>query len=543
MFSLAILIGIYSYLIFCLGISGLLYKINIIILTVVYFGIILYWQRLEIKALPGQIKLWLSKAYKLVKTQKLILLIAALIAIQAAVNLIGVLGPEISFDALWYHLTLPKIYLNQHLISYIPGGLLYYSEMPKAIEMLYTAALAIQGQILAKFIHFIFGILDAVIVYKLSNKFMSKRVSLIACLIFYTNLVVGWESVTAYIDLARTFFEILSLWGFLNWYEKRDRKWLIESAVMLGLAITVKVLSATSIIIFLILFFYIYLTDAKSIKKNYLKDILIFILICFAIPFPYFFISILNTGSPFYPFFTKIYQIGFNLNLLNPSVFIKDVFGLFTHAADPVSPLYLIFLPIIIFFAAKANRLMKIIMLYSLLAIFIWYLIPRPGAGRFILPYLPALSICVGYAIEKISRLKSIKIFSFIIIFFIAFLSVGYRLTANAKFIPVILKKESKAAFLSSHLNFSYGDFYDTDNYLKTHIKPFDTVLLYGFHNLYYIDFPFVDSSFIKKGQVFDYIATQNTNLPKQYENWKLIYYNPKTKVKLYYLKGEKWVY
>jgi len=57
--------------------------------------------------------------------------------------------------------------------------------------------------------------------YKLSRKFFNPVISWIAVVVFYSNLVVGWESITAYIDLTRTFFEILALWGFINWWENQ----------------------------------------------------------------------------------------------------------------------------------------------------------------------------------------------------------------------------------------------------------------------------------------------------------------------------------
>ena len=46
--------------------------------------------------------------------QKTISLLLFLVVLQVSINLIGVLGPELAFDALWYHLTLPKIYLEKH---------------------------------------------------------------------------------------------------------------------------------------------------------------------------------------------------------------------------------------------------------------------------------------------------------------------------------------------------------------------------------------------------------------------------------------------
>ncbi|HZJ18325.1 MAG TPA: hypothetical protein VFD45_01750, partial [Patescibacteria group bacterium] len=121
------------------------------------------------------------------------------------------------------------------------------------------------------------------------------------------------------------------------------------------------------------------------------------------------------------------------------------------------------------------------------------------------------------------------------------FTTIGYRFVATSRYIPYLTGKQSKEAFLINNLNYSYGDFYDTDNYFKNNIKETNRVLLYGFHNLYYIDFPYIDSSWVIKGDRFDYIATQNTVLPERFKAWELIYINPKTNVKLYSNGGLKW--
>jgi hypothetical protein len=158
------------------------------------------------------------------------------------------------------------------------------------------------------------------------------------------------------------------------------------------------------------------------------------------------------------------------------------------------------------------------------------------------LPYLPIVSILAAYVISQL-RQKYLKVFLIIVIIFVGLISIGYRSEANAKFIPVIIGRESKAQFLTKYLNFSYGDFYDTDGYFQKHIKTSDRVLLIGFHNLYYVNFPFVDSSWVKKGDGFNYIAVQNTFLPKRFSDWHKIYYNSLTKVALYAKDGKKCAY
>lgn len=526
MFAIAILIGIYSYLIFSLGLLGFLYKQNLIVVTIAYLFIVTFFAKQNLNLFEFKDKV----INYIKKTSKLGLIFLSLIIVQSVVNFIGALGPELGFDALWYHLTLPKIYLTNHFIDYIPGGLLYYSAIPKLTEMIYTAALAMSNEIGAKLIHFSFGILSLIALYNLSRKFLSKTFSFLVLVLFYSNLVVGWMSITAYVDLARTFFEIMAVWGFLEWQKKKELKWLVESAVMLGLAISAKLLAIGSMFIFLILII-TYFLHKKNEIKNLFISLFAYWFICLLVPLPWFIFSGIHTGNPVYPFFTNIYPVKFNFNLVNP-----------LNLSDPISPFYVIFLPIAGFFYREFKPALKIISLYSFFAIIVWYLTPQAGGGRFILPYLPVFSIISVVIIRMISKEKIRHVLIGSIIFFAAF-SIIYRGGANLKFVPVILGKESKAHFLSKNLNFRYGDFYDTDEYFKKKIKTHDTVLLYGFHNLYYIDFPFIDSSYVKNGDMFNYIAVQGNNFPERFKFWNPIYYNEKTNVKLYSVGGLKWVY
>lgn len=539
MFIIALLTGIYSYIIFYLGITGLLYKNVIIWFTIIYVLIILYIYRRKI----GETK---NIKFKNLSKNKFFFLVSLIFALQAFTNLIGVLGQELAFDALWYHLTLSKLYLQNHSIFFIPGGLLYYSVMPKLGEMLYIAGLSFGSEIYAKLIHFSFGLLTCFALYKFQRKFFSPLVSLIGVLIFYSNLVVAWESITAYVDLLRTFFEIMALWAFVNWREDRKRNWFILSGIMIGLAITTKLLAIGSLLIFSIIIIFLELKKLISIPKihNTLYimlytslQIFAYWLIALAVPLPWLIFSYINTGNAVYPFFSEIYRI--TPESLSFFGFFKETWNIFINSPDPLSPIYMIFLPLIILYFSKFKKEIKIITLYSILAIVVWYFTPRTGGGRFILPYLPAFSIicsaCLNFFLENKKKYGGFfPKFLIILFIFISLISIGYRSAANNKYIPVLLGKETKQQFLINHLNFAFGDFYDTDNFFKDNIKKTDKVLLFGFHNLYYVNFPFIDASWLKIGDKFNYIATQNTQLPKKYKNWKLIYTNDLTMVKLY---------
>jgi len=523
MFEIAFLIGIYSYLIFALGVLGNLYSTNVIAVTITYLVLVLYYF-FKTKKIPKSIKLNFDKTS---------VFLMILIMIQALINSIGVLGPEISFDSLWYHLTLPKIYLINHSIFHIPGGLLYYSDMPKLTEMLYVGGLSMINEIFAKAIHFSFGLLILFSIYQISRKFLSKKFSLIAVLIFYSSLVVGWESITAYVDLARTFFELLVFWGFVNWFESKRMKWIIISGVMMGFAITTKLVAIGSLPIFLLLFaYYAYAKKEKVLVT--VKRFILFVLFSFLVPLPWFTFSFLNTGNPFYPYFSNIpVDSGQSFAMPNLLFIFRDFYNLFLNLSDPISPLYIIILPIIFLILKKSNLKIKLFAIYTFSSIAIWYLTQGTRGGRFIMPYLPVFSILGALAVEKLKD-KKIKLIIIFAVIAVSLSSIFYRGLANKKFIPVLLGRESKSEFLTKNLNFSYGDFYDTDGYFAKTVKPSDKVLLYGFHNLYYVDFPFVDSSFVKVDDKFDYIAVQNSNIPSKYRDWKKIYYNEITKVGLY---------
>lgn len=540
MFLFSILIGVYTYIIFFLGIAGLLYQNIIIWITIGFWGTAFYFTNKSLILSIRNIK-------KLSKIRnKLFLIFLFVFLAQAFVNLIGTLGPELAFDALWYHLTLPKIWLTSHRIFFIPGGLLYYSPMPKLAEMLFISGLAFGSELISKLIHYSFGLLTCLAIYKLSRKFFNSLISFVAVLIFYSNLVVGWESITAYIDLTRTLFEIMALWGFINWQSWEKKKWLFISAIMLGLGITTKLLSVGSLIIFSILIFYKALENYRLNQDAAIRSFFVYWIIAIAIPLPWLIFAYIHTGNPVYPFFTQTYQISPEpFSLVG---FFNETWNIFTHSPDPLSPIYIMFFPLIIYVFPKLKKKLKIIALYSLASIFTWYFTPRTGGGRFMLAYLPAFSIVcaavINFFIGSKKRFTTIlPKFLILLVILVSLASMVYRFAANAKYIPVILGNKSKGEFLTNHLNFSFGDFYDTDGYFEKKIKQADKVLLLGFHNLYYVNFPFVDSSWILEGERFNYIALQGTKLPTQFNNWNLIYNNSKSHVQLYSLEGGKWEY
>ncbi len=541
MFRAGVFIGVFSYIIFFVGLMGFISQTNVVYLTIFYWSIFIFLVRKNLIVLLKNIKK-INHKY-----DKLFVLLLVLIIIQTIINLIGALGPELAFDALWYHLAIPKIWLDSERIFYIPGGLLYYSSMPKLAEMIYIAGLAIGLETAVKIIHFVFGILTVSVIYILTKRIFNKITAIAAAAIFYANPVIAWESTTAYVDLARAFYEGLAFWAFILWSEKHSTKWLILSGVFLGFAIATKLLAIGSILIFSLLIIINILNNYKSgniferVSKNFrviIKSLMVFIFTALLIPAPWLLFAYLNTGNALFPFFTDIYPV--NPTSINVLDFVKDVYNLFSFSADPLSPVYLAFLPLLLFFFKIFEHKARLVLVYSFLAVVIWYFTPQTGGGRFIAAYLPVISIAAAGSVYALSTKTHynknyvLKVIIFGTIITASIICIAYRGGANLRYLPVIFGLQSKSDFLEKNLVFTFGDFYDIDGYFERTIKDRDKVLLIGFHNLYYVDFPFVHESWLTEHDKFNYIATQNRQLPVKYKNFKLVYANDKTKVRLY---------
>lgn len=525
MIYFAVSLGVFSYCIFFLGILGMLYPIILNIFSVMFMVV-------SVVVFKKQIYKFVTNTWSEIKKIKIAIILTVLVFIQVLVNSIGIFGPEIGFDALWYHLTLPKLYLLYNKIFYISGGLLYYSVMPKMGEMLFVAGLSFGSDIIPKAIQFLCGIASVIILYSFLRKYISVIVTLIGVLLFYSSLVVGWESTSAYIDLIRTMYELLALTIFIKWIDSKNFRWLSLSAVLLGFAISIKLLAIGSVGIFVVLLI-IHGWSNHEIKAT-IGRIAVFVSIALVIPLPWFIFSFSTTGSPIYPFFSAIYPVTAQIALFHPIIVLKEVLTLLLFSADPISPLFLVFFPVVITQFKRMPKNIRMIAIYCLLSLVVWIVTPRTGGGRFILPYLPGWSIVTAVGISYVLRIKKQRMLVFITVFIFVLVSILYRGFANSKYFPYIFHQQSKAQFLASHLNFSFGDFYDIDGFFTKHIRDTDKVLLYGFHNLYYVDFPYIDSSWVKIGDVFTHIATQNAKLPIRFMSWEKIYTNSITNVSLY---------
>ncbi|MBI3888109.1 hypothetical protein HY310_03525, partial [Candidatus Microgenomates bacterium] len=320
------------------------------------------------------------------------------------------------------------------------------------------------------------GLGAALLTYKLARKYLDKEYSLLAAILFYCTPLVGWLSGSAYVDLIRTFFEVLALYLVVS-------KKYIWAGFAIGLAISTKTLAIGSLAILFLISGFSFRLLAPAILVSA----------------PWFIWSYVKTGYPFYPIGGGILNTKEHSNFLN----------LFTE--DKLNPL---------FFLVFLNRKNIGLLVYCVLGFGYWLVTPQNGGGRFLLPYLPAFAVLFA---TLLPRQKILTILAFVFIFF----SIIYRFGANLKVIDYLVKNQSKESYLCSHLDFSTNVFVDCDGWFKKNITNKDLVLVKGFHNLYYINFPFVHETWYK-GEKVNYI------LSNTYDYGNLVYKNDYTHTYLY---------
>ena len=204
--------------------------------------------------------------------------------------------------------------------------------------------------------------------------------------------------------------------------------------------------------------------------------------------------------------------------------------GIFVFAPDPVTPIYIILMPIVFvgFFGFLKKYLFLVV--FCIFAYFTWYLTSQSGGSRFLVTFIATFSLVSYIALLQTKNSVIAKSMGVVLLTLII-TNTAYRGIASIKYVPIVLGVESKERFLMDHLNFSFGDFYDENADIKK-IVGSDMVLMKNTHNLYYVDFPFTIDEWNSKH--YGYILYQSETRPD--EKNSLVYRNIKTHTWLYKL-------
>jgi hypothetical protein len=486
------------YLTLFIGAIGILYH------SVIY-GLLALLGLLSIKEIINFYQLFKKKS-SLVKSKKSTSFVEQVIKIiiifLLSLCFINALTPYISWDAAVAHLTLPKIYLSTHKIGLVQHS--FSSNMPLNMQMLYTLALAVKGPVLAKLIHFTFGVLILLIIKSFSDRYFSSQIGLLAMAIFLTNPIVLFEISIAYVDLGVSFYFLLALYGFFFWLDSNNKNWLYLMAIFSGISLGIKYTAAFGIItltagIVIKLIF----KDRLKIYRVF-RDICLFFGILSLFFIPWAIKSYLLVGNPVYPMLSSIFGgvdkefikaydefvhkscmgRGFIDYLMLPwNLTIRANYG-HEYFDNLINPFGLIFIPFLIFFK-KVDRRVIYLLGYCILFIFIWSFFAQ--RMRFLLPILPIIGIISAYSIytlilqgKLIKKLHQAILTGSLAI--LLFMTLPHILGIGADFglpnnLSVVSGMESKESFLLR----TFAP-YDTFRYINKNL-PEDAKILFLWEN------------------------------------------------------------
>jgi len=139
---------------------------------------------------------------------------------------LSTLAPPIAWDSQVYHLSGPKLYLEQGRIT---GGIdIPYLGFPALVEMLFTTAMLLKGTAAAKLIHFTYALLSLLLIYALAQRYLTRRAGLLGMAILAATpsmmLIASW----AYVDLALLFYELVAFYLLLLWAEAACNNHLVS---------------------------------------------------------------------------------------------------------------------------------------------------------------------------------------------------------------------------------------------------------------------------------------------------------------------------
>ena len=336
--------------------------------------------------------------------------------------------PPVSRDALTYHLAIPKLYLKHGGVYEIP--FMPHSYFPMNLELLYLIPLYFGNDIIPKYIHFVFALLTAFLIFSYLWKRINLPYGLLGVIFFLSIPVIAKLSITVYVDLGLMFFSTASLLLLLRWIQDGfPLKFLILSASFCGLALGTKYNGLITLFLLTLFVPFLYSRYTQGKKPGFLKAAghgILFLSVALLFFSPWMIRNYLWTNNPIYPLYehwlnpeNAIYrqaadfltyrslvyhETWWQMALLPVRVFFQGQDGNPQYFDGRLNP-FLLLLPFIAFYRIgrdpKVIRNEKKIMLIFGVLFFVFGFFSSALRIRYISPIIPPLVILSIFGIKK----------------------------------------------------------------------------------------------------------------------------------------------
>jgi hypothetical protein len=221
-----------------------------------------------------------------------------LAGVTLAYAFITALAPEKEYDALWYHLQLPRLWLEAGR----PVDLIeeYVSLYPLTWDLLFGDAMVLGGVAAAKLLHFACLPLLGTVVWHAARRYLPGASAAVAVALLMTTPTMLWEAGTAYVDLALALHTAAACFALARYAEDGARGWGAVAALQFGAAAATKHLGITLTLVALGLYVLAAVRYRRETRAA-LRRALVLGLAAAAVPSPWYLRSWLASGNPVFP--------------------------------------------------------------------------------------------------------------------------------------------------------------------------------------------------------------------------------------------------
>lgn len=245
-------------------------------------------------------------------SRNLKIVFAIVYALHVGIVLLLASVPPVSRDALTHHLALPKLWVARGGIHETPD--IVFSYYPQLLDLLYTLPLMLGHDIAAKYIHFLFALLTAGMLFLFVRRRLGAAWAACAGLMFLTIPVILKLSVIVYVDLGLIFFSAASLFAVVLWLEDPGRiKWLLVAGVASGLALGTKYNAMVPVFALGLLLPFFFLRTGGSRNTKQLRAVgygAMFAAVALLVFSPWLVRNYSLTGNPLYPLAQGVFSAG-----------------------------------------------------------------------------------------------------------------------------------------------------------------------------------------------------------------------------------------
>ena len=360
------------------------------------------------------------------------LLLSLFVAATLFLALTTALLPPTAWDSLVYHLVGPDRYLAAHRLTYEFDN--YYLFFPSFVEMLFTAGMALKGDIVPQLIHFGYLLLTLGALGAFAARHWQRRSGLLAIALFLSIPTAVQIATWSYVDLALTFYSFAALYALLNWLLRAKSTnsspgdnqslsvgWLVLVGLFGGAALSIKYTGILTLAVLGTVLLWSMLRGRLPARRL-LWGGLVVAGLALVVAAPWYIKNAIVAGNPLYPLVwggrawneidTRwLLAIGqemslWDLLLVPWTLTVVGTQG--TTAYDATySPLFLALLPLLLIVPRKARGLGELL-LAATIGYGLWLLNGAVAYGRFVLqgrfllPIFAPLSLVCAYSLNEL---------------------------------------------------------------------------------------------------------------------------------------------